>query len=320
MPVLILRTLLGSFTITLLTLNTVFWSLFLFPATFLKVILPFNPFRNWINRLLGVIAHSWIYCNNIGLRFTRKIEWEVSGVENLSTANWYLVIANHQSWTDIVVLQKIFYKKIPFLKFFLKKELIWVPILGVAWWAFDFPFMKRFSKAFLEKNPHLAGKDIEITKKACHKFKHIPVSIMNFVEGTRLTPEKHARQQSPYPNLLKPKSGGIGFVFSIMGEQLTSILNVTIAYPGGPYSFWDFLCGRVKKVIVDVEEMPVTKDLIGDYINDPVHKEWLQKWMNDLWQKKSEKLSLLLDETQGAAVLPGSRGTDRDAVGIRTIN
>lgn len=318
MPGYLLRTLLGSLTIILFSLNTVFWSIFLFPTTFLKIILPFNPFRNLINRALGVIAHSWIKCNNIVLRFSRKIDWEVYGGDNLSVKNWYLVIANHQSWTDIMVLQKIFYKKIPFLKFFLKKELIWVPILGVAWWAFDFPFMKRFSKSFLEKNPHLAGKDIEITKRACHKFKHIPVSIMNFVEGTRFTAEKHARQQSPYPNLLRPKSGGTGFVFSIMGEQLTSILNVTIAYPGGPYSFWDFLCGRVKRIIVDVEEMPVTKEMIGDYINDPGHKEWLQQWMNNLWQGKSVKLSMMMDETSGATILPGRENAD--TVAVRTIN
>ena len=109
---------------------------------------------------------------------------------------------------------------VPFLKFFLKKELIWVPILGIAWWALDFPFMKRYSAAVLKKRPHLRGKDIEITRQACKKFKSLPVSIMNFVEGTRFTREKHDKQKSPFTHLLKPKAGGIGFVLSTMGEQL----------------------------------------------------------------------------------------------------
>ena len=56
--------------------------------------------------------------------------WDVEGVETLDRSEWYLVLANHQSWVDIAVLQRIFHRKIPFLKFFIKKELLWLPILG----------------------------------------------------------------------------------------------------------------------------------------------------------------------------------------------
>lgn len=286
----------GVITVLLLVLNTLFWSFLLFPVAILKII-PIKLWRKYINKTLDAIARYWIYCNNAGLKITRTINWEVTGVNNLSKKSWYMVIANHQSWTDIVVLQKIFTGKIPFSKFFLKKELMWVPILGLAWWALDFPFMRRYSQSFLMKYPHLKGKDIEVTKKACLKFKDIPVSIMNFVEGTRFTPQKHAKQESPYKNLLKPKSGGVGFVFSTMGSMITSILDVTIVYPQGQASFWDFLCGKVNTIKVHVEEIQVTDDFIGDYVDDPVFKNKFQRWLNDLWYQKDIKIDMMKGKT-----------------------
>jgi len=151
----------GTVTIILLVTNTVFWACFLYPVVALKLVFPFKAARRFFNFILDSIAQTWIRCNNAGLWLTRRIEWQVAGTENLSTKKWYLVISNHQSWTDIVVLQKILNGRTPFIKFFLKKELIWVPILGLAWWGLDFPFMKRYTSSFLEKNPHLKGKDIE---------------------------------------------------------------------------------------------------------------------------------------------------------------
>jgi 1-acyl-sn-glycerol-3-phosphate acyltransferase len=205
-----------------------------------------------------------------------------------------MVLSNHQSWVDILVLQRIFHRKIPFLKFFLKKELIWVPIIGLAWWALDFPFMKRYSQAFLEKHPHLKGKDLETTKKACEKFKTIPVSVMNFAEGTRFMAAKHKLQQSPYKNLLLPKAGGMAFVFQAMGEQLHRIVDVTIAYPGGAKSFWQFLCGKVDEVKVRVRTYPLSGELLGDYFNDSEYRERFQKWLNELWAEKDRQIERML--------------------------
>jgi 1-acyl-sn-glycerol-3-phosphate acyltransferase len=159
-----------------------------------------------------------------------------------------LVVANHQSWVDILVLQKVLNRKVPFLKFFLKKDLIYVPVIGLCWWALDFPFMQRYSAAFLARHPHLKGKDVSTTRKACEKFRYKPVSVMNFLEGTRFTPEKHDKQQSPFSNLLKPKAGGISFVLNAMGEHLHKLLDVTIYYPKGAPSFWDYISGNVHNI------------------------------------------------------------------------
>jgi 1-acyl-sn-glycerol-3-phosphate acyltransferase len=195
---------------------------------------------------------------------------------------------------DILVLQRIFHRKIPFLKFFIKKELLWLPILGQAWWAMGFPFVKRYTKSDLQKNPHLKGKDLAITRKACQKFKTNPISIMNFVEGTRFTNEKQRRQQSPYSHLLKPKAGGIALVLSSMGEQIQRVLDVTIVYPDGVTNFWAFLCGKIRKINVHVRSLPVSAELLGDYTNDRQFRAELQRWLNNIWTEKNRTIEEII--------------------------
>ena len=285
------RPLKGTLSLVLYFLNTLFWFV---PVMFLAVLKlpPVSRWQSWMTYLLDACAVAWISVNNFTTRLFTRIRWHVSGLETLSRKDWYLVLANHQSWADILVLQKVFNHKIPFIKFFLKKQLIYVPFLGPCWWALDFPFMKRYSKAFLQRNPHLQGKDIETTRKACRKFRFKPAAIMNFVEGTRFTQDKHAKQQSPYHNLLKPKAGGAAFVLGAMGEQLHKILDITIHYPSGIPSFWDYISGKVRDITVQIKVLPITPELLGDY-NDNQYRERFQQWINQLWQQKDLQLSKL---------------------------
>lgn len=280
----------GIFSFFYLVVNTVFWVTLLYIVTVLRLVLPIKGWRKICGRIAIWIAESWILFNNIGLTLTRKIEFDLSGLERLDRHSWYLVMSNHQSGVDIPVLQKVLYRKIPFLKFFIKKELIWVPLLGPAWWALDYPFMKRYSSDYLRKHPHLKGKDLEITRKACEKFRDNPVSIMNFTEGTRFTNAKRDTQNSPYRHLLRPKAGGMGFVLSAMGDQLGFILDITIFYPTGAPGFWDFLCGRVERIAVHVKKYPITADLLGDYSLDEQYRTKLQTWLNDRWKEKDQRL------------------------------
>lgn len=286
----ILGILRGVASLIFLAVNTTFWGSLIFITTFFRLIIPLKKWGVLCGKAAVFFAENWVNFNNFGLILTRNMEFELEGVEALDRKGWYLVISNHQSWVDIPILQKVFYHKIPFLKFFLKKELIWVPLLGQAWWALDFPFMKRYSPAFLKKKPHLKGKDIEITRKACEKFKDMPVSVMNFIEGTRFRDDKHERQKSPYKNLLRPKAGGIGFVLSAMGDQLDYILDVTISYPNGAQEFWAFMCGNIKKVTVKVEKIPITDEILGDYTEDKEHRIKFQRWLNSVWTRKDEYL------------------------------
>ena len=277
----------GSLSLILYFLNTVFWCIPLFVLAAAKAAVPMEAWMRRCSRMLNAIAENWIWVNNQNQKLVGNTRWDIQGLETLKRSEWYLVLANHQSWVDIVVLQRVFHRKIPFLKFFIKKELLWFPILGQAWWAMDFPFVKRYTKSYLQKKPHLKGKDMEITRKACKKFKKIPISIMNFVEGTRFTDEKHRRQQSPYDHLLRPKAGGIAFVLGSMGEQIHRVLDVTIVYPDGLSSFWALLCGKIQKIKVRVRTLPVSPELLGDYANDRQFRVRLQQWLNDIWEEKN---------------------------------
>lgn len=275
-------------------LNTLIFTIPLILASLLKFIIPARGFIVRLDRFLIGIATLWISINGFNAMLFSKIKWDIRGADQLRKQDWYLVLSNHQSWVDILVLQKVFNRKIPMLKFFLKKELIWVPFLGLAWWALDFPFMKRYSKKFLEKHPHLGGKDLESTKKACEKFKHTPVSVMNFVEGTRFTPEKKEKQHSPHAHLLRPRAGGIAFVLASMGQYLNKIVNVTIVYPEKIPTFWEYISGKMTQVIVDIDVSPVAPQLKGDYFTDPAFKETFCTWLNRLWEEKDNNITRLL--------------------------
>ncbi len=283
----------GILSLLLYMLNTIILSTPLIILTIFKFIIPLAPVIVIIDKALINIATLWISINSLNNKLFCKIEWDIRGLGKLKKKDWYLVMSNHQSWVDILVLQKVLNRKIPMLKFFLKKELIWVPFLGLAWWAMDFPFMKRYSKKTLEQKPHLRGKDLENTKKACERFKHTPISIMNFVEGTRFTPQKKKVQGSSFDNLLDPKAGGIAFVIGSMGEYLHKIIDVTIVYPGTPPSFWDFISGKARKIIIDFEVLEMSQTLKGDYFNDKEHRAVFCEWLNQIWKKKDKKISRL---------------------------
>jgi 1-acyl-sn-glycerol-3-phosphate acyltransferase len=285
----------GSLSLALYILNTLFWCIPLFILVLAKAAVPLESWMRRCSRILNAIAENWIWVNNQNQNLMAgNTQWEVQGIETLERFEWYLVLANHQSWVDILVLQRIFNRKIPFLKFFIKKELLWLPVLGQAWWAMDFPFVKRYTKSDLQKKPHLKGKDIEITRKACKKFKKMPVSIMNFVEGTRFTDEKHRRQKSPYSHLLKPKAGGIAFVLGSLEEQIHRVLDVTIVYPDGATNFWALLCGKIRKINVRVRSLPVSPELLGDYANDRRFRTRLQHWLNDIWAEKNQYIEEMM--------------------------
>ncbi len=282
----------GAFSLVVLAVNTVFWCLLLFLVALCKLVIPIKGWRAFCSKILNAFGQNWIAINNLGLHYTKKIQWDVEGADALSPNQWYLVVANHQTWVDIVVLQKIFRGKAPMLKFFLKKELIWVPFLGMAWWALDFPFMRRSSSV---------QKDFETARSACEKFKIVPVSVMNFLEGTRFTSEKRQKQDSPFKHLLKPKAAGIAIVLDAMEERLHSILDVTIVYPEGVPDIWAFLCSRSMAVKVLVRHLPVTKELIGDYLTDREFRRHFNNWLNTLWAEKDNLIERLL-QTSGPSL------------------
>jgi 1-acyl-sn-glycerol-3-phosphate acyltransferase len=285
---------LGILSLVLVTLNLVFWVALLYVVAVAKLLIPVPSWRRACGRVLVRIAESWAEGNHDIIRLTQKIEWDFEIPEGLSRDEWYLVVSNHQSWVDIVVLLKAFNRRIPFPRFFLKRELIWMPLLGLAWWALDYPFMKRYSREVLERRPELRGKDLETTRRAGRKYLTLPVSVLNFLEGTRFTPAKHAEQESPYRHLLRPRAGGISFVLAAMNERLRTMLDVTIVYPGGRPGFWDLLSGRVRRVIVRARRLAIPAEMLeGDYAEDPAFRERFQEWVRELWSEKDALIERL---------------------------
>lgn len=282
----------------LLGLNTLFWCLLLYIPALLKLLVPHQGFRVLCTRVIIWISESWVACNTGWMKLTHGTRWNVKGAENLQRESWYLVLSNHQSWVDIFAMQRVFNRRAPFLKFFLKQQLIWVPVIGLAWWGLDFPFMKRYTREYLIKHPEKRGEDLKATRIACEKFRYTSVSVMNFVEGTRFTRAKHDKQKSPYTHLLTPKAGGVAFVLDAMGDSIQTLVDVTIAYPDGAPTFWDFICGRVTEVKMEIQTVTIPEHLKGrDYSADAEHRRNVKDWLAEQWRAKDERLSVMLGES-----------------------
>ena len=262
------------------------------PFALVKLLVPLPFVRRTMDRALNALAQSWIAINGWWIALMQRVTWRVTGLETLRDKDWYLVSSNHQTWVDILVLQKVFAGRIPFLKFFLKRELMYVPFMGLAWWALDFPFMRRSGggRSF--------AKDLAATRKSCERFRMIPTSVINFLEGTRLTVAKHAAQSSPYRHLLKPKVGGLAMALAVMGDRFNSYLDVTIVYPQGVPRFWDLLCGRMKEVVVRVREVKIPQALVtGSYDADANYRQLLQDWIQKMWVEKDGYIAEVLANT-----------------------
>jgi 1-acyl-sn-glycerol-3-phosphate acyltransferase len=267
-----------------------------------KAALPFKPARRVCDWILIGATESWNAFNKWLIKVLTHTRFVVHNEAQLRRGGHYLILSNHQSWVDIPVLESLLNREVPVLRFFLKSQLIWVPLLGLAWWALDFPFMKRYSRETIAKRPELAGRDIEATRRACRKFSGIPVSLINFVEGTRFTPTKHAAQGSPYAHLLRPKAGGVAFVLDAMGGALHAILDVTIVYPYGIPTIADLFADRVPEIRVHIRELPIPLELVGgDYQNDAAFRERFQTWMNQLWSRKNARIATLLSNSAADA-------------------
>jgi 1-acyl-sn-glycerol-3-phosphate acyltransferase len=279
------------------SLNTLFWATPLFAVALLKLLMPIPALRRRLAVLLTRLGEGWIAVNSWMLRITQRTPWQLSGLEGLRRDGNYLICCNHSSWVDIPVLQRVFYHRIPFLRFFLKQELIWVPVLGLAWWALDFPFMKRYSAEYLAKHPEKRGEDVAATRKACERFRQTPTAILNFLEGTRFTVTKHQEQASPFAHLLRPKAGGLASAINAMGEQFNAILDVTIIYPDGPTELGGLLSGQLGRVIVDVKQRPIPPEWLGaDYNADPAFRSAFQGWVQQIWAEKDELIAHVLTE------------------------
>ncbi|MGE6245289.1 acyltransferase [Psychrobacter proteolyticus] len=246
------------------------------------------------------IATHWISSNSalIDNMLPRK-DWRINLPDDIHTNGKYLLVSNHQSWVDTSIVQYIGEKRLPLTRFFTKFELIYIPIVGQAFYFLDFPMMRRHSKEAIAKNPSLKGKDIEEAKRACALLKDKPFTLLNYLEGTRFTKAKQAQQKSPYKHLLKPRAGGLSLAISALGEDIDGILDMTIVYPDGVPSYGDLWKGNIKRLGVDLRYIDIPDALFesikqGGYENDEDTKAQMFDWVEQVWRQKDERISTML--------------------------
>lgn len=284
--------------LTLTILNTAMNSVLIVFFSLLKLLIPIPVISRCMGRQANRFMQSWLLGNALILRLANRLDWHIEDHSQLNANSWHLIISNHLSWTDIVIIGDLFRTRLPVPKFFLKYELLYVPFVGLACWGLDMPFMRRYSREYLIKHPELRGKDVASTQAACAKFVHEPTTVINFVEGTRFTAAKACTSRSPYQHLMAPKAAGLSLALAGLGDQFEKIINVTLNYPDNrEHPFRDLLCGRMRRIQVHIEEIAITPELRGDYVNDKPFKRDFQLWLNQLWQEKDQRLEQQLGHT-----------------------
>ena len=280
---------------TLQISNLAFWGMLIITFGLVKLVLPFEGIKALFSSLMNgmLCGFGKVSVSMIQLFNPVDIEYRIDG--ELDKDNWYLIVANHLSYLDIVLMIEFAADRIPAPKFFLKKELIWLPFVGLGAWALDMPFMRRYSQAYIAKHPDKKGMDIATTKKYCEKFKTQPTTVINFVEGTRFTPQKHAQKGGEFTHLLPPKAGGIAFTLATMGDLFTNILDVSLMYPENRrHPMVEMLSGCMKKIVIDVKVLEVPAEAQGDYFEDESFRQRFQAWLNRLWTEKDQRINKLL--------------------------
>ena len=257
----------------------------------LKLLAPTQKARSLILQGMNRITLTWIDANLWWMRHWLKTPLTAEVPDQLGDGQWWLIISNHRSWIDIFVLFMALHRRISMPRFFVKRALLWIPVIGQAFWALEFPVMRRYSREQMAKNPKLADIDRRATQRMCERAKDFPISIVIYAEGTRFTPAKREQQQSPYRHLLRPKAGGIAQVLTLMGDQLSGILDVTVSYTNPSPTFWGFLCGTEQAITLTVRRLEVPKWMLDtQYHAQPQDKERFHQWINALWQEKDALL------------------------------
>ena len=254
-----------------------------------------------LDRILVSIGNSWLLAEQLTLGSSRKMKFEIDEVPGASMDKSYLVISNHPGGGDIFILPRMFYHKIPVTRYFIKRSLLAFPVLGFTAWTMGMPFVRRSSSKQIARRPELREKDYQDAKKSMAPQVGRPATMAIFAEGTRFSKEKHAKQNSPYNYLLKPRAGGVGLVLATLGDQIDTIYDCTIVYPDAlTPSLWDYFCGRVPRVVCRIEALTVPDKLRNlDYHNNEADRLVIREWLNERWELKDALIDRIIKGEEG---------------------
>ena len=258
-----------------------------------RALIPLKSFKLFLAKISNKIGDLTVYGLKLIMLLMHGNNIQVISNETYDMNKWYMAMSNHQSWADIFVLLTVANKKIPLLKFFMKKELWWIPFVFLANKTLNMPFVNRHSKKAIEKNPSLRTKDYENTLKSCKRFLRAPSTIFSYAEGTRLTHEKHKAQKSKYKNLLQPKIGGMATALSAM-PKIDTLIDFSVVYKSKKRGAWSFLNGEMKNVKVFITSYKIPENLKNrNYGNDHLYREEFKQWIEEIWDEKDKKIDEL---------------------------
>ena len=279
----------GSLSAAFIAINTILVCAPLYLAALLRLFL-LGGWRKAVTRRMDLAIDVWVSANRGLLRALKLVDLEVVWPQApLRRDRWYMVVSNHQTWTDILLLQTTLRPVLPPLKFFTKKQLVWLPLAGLAMKLLGFPYVRRGRPSAKDANrAEAAAKDREATIAVCAVFRNHPTAVLSFLEGTRFTAAKHRAQGSRFQHLLNPKIGGLSYVLSGLQEQLHQLVDVTIHYPDGAPGFWAFLQGTQRRVRIWVEVHDLRPEM---HVQEPrAQRAALGPFIEDLWRAKDARL------------------------------
>ena len=286
----------GSLSAVFITLNTAAVCALLYPMAVLRLPLT-GTWRNALTHRMDLIIDLWVSANNGLIKALRLIDIEVEWPsEPLSRDRWYMVVSNHQTWTDIILLQSVLRPALPPLKFFTKRELIWLPMAGLAMKLLGFPYVRRARQSREGNSPEAAGKDRDAINAACVVFRNHPTAVLSFLEGTRFTPAKRDARNSRFQHLLNPKIGGLSAVLDGLADELDTLIDVTIHYPDEPPGFWEFLQGKCSRAWMRVDVHRLSDDV--RHPNPAEQRAEVTEFIEALWREKDVRLEAFEAESK----------------------
>jgi 1-acyl-sn-glycerol-3-phosphate acyltransferase len=244
------------------------------------LVLPFSrrAFRG-INRRT---ADAWWGSFALVSRLLHGVKAQFTG-DRLPLRENVLLVANHQQMTDVcfLILLARRCRAGGDTKWFVKEPVKYVPLLGWGMLFLDNLFVKRSwarDRASIERTFHRINEG------------RVPIWLMLFAEGTRMTPEKleasrriaRRKKREPYRHVLMPRTKG--FTASVLGlrDHLDAIYDVTIGYEEGSPTLWQFICGFARTAHLHVRRHPIAEL--------PESERDLARWLLDRYADKDDRL------------------------------
>ena len=258
-----------------------------------RALIPFRSFKVLLSKISNFIGDIIVYCCRVIMFVLHQNSIKIYDDNKFDRSKWYLAMSNHQSWADIFIILAAGNFRIPLIKFFMKKELAWIPFIYLANKTLNMPFVSRHSKEDLKKNPALRQEDYRNTLDSCRRFKRSPSTVFSYAEGTRNNPKKYKLQESPYKNLLKPKIGGMATAISAI-DNIDTLVDFSLIYKSNKRSAWSFLNGEMKNVKVLIKKYKIPDHLKNkNYSIDKQYRIDFKDWIEEIWEEKDREIERL---------------------------